>query len=268
MPIVQSTYQYSSLESLLRTLTGTLGVDNKVTEPTIKKIVNKNLLDIANELIASDAPDYGEEQILGDAATFYSTTVVTGSYVNATKTITDSGHGLTKADIGKRIILFDYNTLARAGVSTVASILTTSTFTIADAMGGNIATLGYVVLSRQSTSSLDVSNLRIAKIIKLVDGTNGLATPVDSNKFEGLDIEDYDYDVFYNYFGQSLYLQKGREVANYGTLKLFYYRLPTLVTSLTDYIDLEETKIPNLILRCEADIYRLANQVSPIQAKA
>jgi len=266
MPILQSTFSYAYIESLLRTLTRTLVLDEYVTPVTMMKIINQNTLNIASELVDADEPDYGEEQVLGDAATFYGT-VVAGSHVDSTKTITKANHLLTKADVGRRIILVN-DVFTIMGYSAIVTVPTTSTFTIADSMGTDLSGCLYTVLSRQSSSSLDVSSLRIAKIKKLKDSTNGLVTPTDDNTFEGLDIEDFDDDVFYNHFGQSLYLFKGRNVTAWGTLTLFYHRMVTLCTASTDYIDLDERRIPMLIERCEADLYKLVNQVPPTAPKA
>lgn len=258
-------YTFSRIKSLLRVLADELGV-NKIQDSTIMEIVNANVFDIAEQLNGATAPDYGTVATLGDAATHYSETeVLCTSYTDATKTVAKTAHGLTTADIGKRIILHN-ETPNVAGISRIAGITNANAFTIENAMGATIGggAVYYFILSRQSTSSLDLSSLKVDKIIKLVDSTNGLVAERKDLAFENLaNIDDYDNSVFYNHIGEAIYLFKGANVAAWGTLTLHYYRLPNPVTADTDYIDLKEKYMKLLIGSCKLDIYELAQKVAP-----
>lgn len=258
-------YTLSKIRSLLRELVNELGVNN-IQDTTILEIINANTFDIAEQLNGSLAPDYGSTSELSDAATHHSeTNVLMTSYTDATKTIVKAGHGFTTADIGRRIILHS-EIPGSAGISRIAGITSTSAFTIEHALGATIAAGAshYYVLSRQSTTSLSLSALKVDKIIKLVDATNGLVAERKDLAFENLaGIDQYDNSVFYNHIGETLYLFKGANVTSWGTLTLHYYRLPNAVTADTDYIDLKEKYIKLLLGACKLDIYELAQKQAP-----
>jgi len=258
-------YTFSKIKSLLRVLADEIGV-NKIQDATIMEIVNANVFDIAEQLNGSLAPDYSVTATLTDAATHYSDAeVLMDSYVNATKTVTKTAHGLTTADIGRRVILHS-EIPGYAGVSTIASVPSTSTFTIADTQHASLSggAAYYFVLSRHTSTYLDLSALKIDKIVKLVDSVKGLVAEKKDLAFENLtNIDDYDNSVFYNHLGESLYLFKGANVSTWGTLTLHYYRLPNAVTADADYIDLKEKYIKLLLGSCKLDIYELAQKQAP-----
>lgn len=262
---LSKSYTFSYLESFLRVLTAQVALDD-IQSKTLMKIVNKNTLDIAEMLNGATAPDYGATQVLGDVGINYSETeVLADSYTNATKTVGKTAHGLTNADIGRRILLHT-EIPGIAGISTIASVPTSSTFIIADTQHASLGSgaLYYFVLSRHSGAHLDISTLKIDKIIKLVDGTNGLVGPQKDFPFENLaNMDDYDKSIFYSHFGELLILFKGSGIPAWGTLTLYYYRLPTLVTEDADYIDMKDKYIPLLIDKCKLELYELANKLAP-----
>ena len=229
------------------------------------KIVNKNTLDIAEMLNGATAPDYGTVANLSDVSSSNGTFVTTAVYTDSTRTITKAAHGLTSADIGKRVVLYDSASPITVTVAEIESITNSSAFVITKAYGANIAAnASYAVLPAHSATYLDLTSLKVDKIIKLSDSINKLVTSAPDFNFENLSgIDEYSESLFYNHFGETLFLFKGSDIANWGTLTLSYYRLPVLVSATTDYIDMKDKHIPLLIDKCKLELYELANVLAP-----
>lgn len=265
---LSKSYTLSIIESHLRVLVDEIA-PSKILSDTIIAIVNKNTLDIAEMLNGASIPDYGSTSVLTDASANVATPIVTNSsYVNSTKRITDTNnHGLTSSDIGKRVPFYaaaGINTYI--GVATVVSIISTTIFEIDVAIGEDITSgnLYYKVLSAHSAAFLNLSGLKVDKVVKVVDSVNGLLSERADLTFEGLaNNNQMTRGVFYNHFGEYLYLYKGSNISSWGTLTVYYYRLPTLVTQTTDYIDMKDKYIPLLIDKCKVDIYELAKMSPP-----
>jgi len=264
---ISKNYTLKKIKSLLRILTRQLGVKS-LQDKEITSIVNYNLLDLAALLNGAQNPFYQDKTVLADAASSASTPVIaSASYANATKRITHTGHGITSADIGKRIALLGDSGLAHyMGIGTVTAIISTSIFEVSFALGADIAInyLSYVVLPAHSSSFLDLSTLKIHKIVKLVDSINGEVAPAGDSDFEKLaDFDEYSESVCYNHVGETLELFKGSDVASWGTLTLHYYRTPNLLSADTDYVDLKDDYIGLLIDKCKLVIYEIAKQAAP-----
>lgn len=259
-------YQFYSIESLLRILTKQIAIDTVQTK-TIMKIVNKNTLDIAEMLNGATAPDYGTVLSVGDSSVHYSLIKNANSYVDATRIVTvNAGHGLTNSSIGKKIILSQTDKLEasdRVGLSVIESILSPTTFRILNQLGGNMSPCIYGILSFNQATNIDLSNYKIDKIIKLTDSLNGLVIKSPDFNFENLDLDDNYNSLYYNHFGESLFLFKGRNITTFGNLELYYYRLPILIEDENDYIDMKDKHIPLLIDKCKLEIYELANLLPP-----
>lgn len=263
--MLSKSYTLGKVKSLIRDLASEVAPD-KVQPQTLTEIVCKNLLDICEMLNGATQPDYETTTTLGDAAINYSTSVVYSGaiYTNTTRNVAKTSHGLTSADVGKRIVLLDSDTYVRAGVTTIASITDANNFVVTDAMGGNIGTLTYAVLSTHSGTNLDLSSLKLDKVVKLVDSINGLVSPRKSFDFENLSgISHFSNSVFFYQGGETLYLWKGSDVAMWGTLTLHYYRLPALPSADADYIDLKDKYIPLLIDKCKLEVYELGKETPP-----
>lgn len=261
---LSKSYQYSSIESLLRVLTHQIALD-KIVSKTLMKIVNKNTLDIAEMLNGATAPDYGTTANLSDVSSSNGTFVTTAAYTDSTRTITKAAHGLTSADVGKRVALYDSASPTTVTIAEIESITSSSAFVITKAYGANIAAnASYAVLPAHSATYLDLTSLKVDKIIKLSDSINKLVTSAPDFNFENLSgIDEYTESLFYNHFGETLFLFKGSDITNWGTLTLSYYRLPVLVTATTDYIDMKDKHIPLLIDKCKLELYELANVLAP-----
>lgn len=264
---LSKSYTFGIIESHLRVLVDEIA-PSKILNDTIMAIVNKNTLDIAEMLNGATIPDYGQTTALADAAGSAGTPIISNAaYTNSTKRVTYIGHELTSSDIGRRITLFGDSGLANyMGIGTVAAIISSSVFEVSFALGADIpsSSLYYVVLPAHSAAFLDLSALKVDKISKVVDSINGLLSERQDLTFEGLaNNNQMTRGVFYNHFGEYLYLYKGSNVTSWGTLTVYYYRLPTLVTQTTDYIDMKDKYIPLLIDKSKLDIYELAKLAPP-----
>ena len=108
--------------------------------------------------------------------------------------------------------------------------------------------------------------MKIDNIIKLKDSDYGLIGVKDEDEWENLgNIEDYRESIFFIRYGEIISIFKGNLISVLGTISLYYDREPILVTADTDYIDLKDKYIPQLIELCKKDIYEI---VSPTIAKA
>lgn len=260
-------FTLSTLRSLIRDLADEIEVSN-LQDETIRQIINKNTLDIAEQLNGASAPDYGTKTTVSDAAASYSATVRQGAgYTSSTKTIASTSHGLTSADVGKRIVFWDDgDPITKVGIAEIVSIVDDDSFTVSVATGADITSpaCDYAVFSAHSGTSIDLSSLKIDKIIKLVDSTNGPVAAAKDDAFDNLANNDmYDNSVMYNYFGETLYLFKGADVSAWGTLSLYYYRLPTLLSADGDYVDLRDKYVPLLIDKCYLEVYTRGKKGAP-----
>lgn len=257
----------AQLRSDIREIAKEIGED-KVGNPAVDRIIKYNILDLHEMLNGATQPDYGETAILSDAAANYSTTIVSApsGYLESTKTITKTSHGLTNADIGKRIVLVDTDTNLRYGVSQIAGITSVNAFTILHSMGGNIPVLGYAVLTPHSSSYLDLSSLKYDKLIKLVDSINGLVPLKKAFEFENaINLVHNVTECFAYHEGEKIYLVKGSSVSSWGTLTLHYYRLPQMPSADTDYIDVKDKHMKLLLDKCVLDVFSLAHIDAPAQ---
>jgi len=266
-------YTRASLRSFIRELSKEVSED-KVQDPAVNGIIDMNTLDLCEMLNGATQPDYGATSVLGDASTHWSTSERSCTWLESTKTLSDAGHGLTNADVGKRVIIFyasggtyDSPTGVLMAASEIATVPTTGTFTIVHSLDGNMGASTYVVLSRQSTTSLDLSALKLDKIIKLVDSVNRLIPLKPAFDIENvINLSHNVSSGAYGYHeGETIYLVKGSSVT-WGTLTLHYYRLPILPASDTDYIDVKDKYIRLLVDKCVIDVFALASLNAPSQA--
>lgn len=258
-------YQYTDIEPFLRVLVNEV-TKEKIQDKTIMRIVNKNILDIAEMLNGATAPDYGTTAILSDVSSSVAAVVTSAQYTNSSRTVIKASHGFTVSDIGKRVVLYNSAFTTNMLIAEIESITDASKFVITKAYGGDIAAgqAAYAVFSAHSTTTLDVSSLKIDKIIKLTDSINGTVIPANDFDFDNLaNTDEYENSVFYNHFGETLFLFKGSGVSAFGTLTLYYYRLPMLVSDASSGIDLKDKYIPLLIDKCKIDILELVNKIAP-----
>lgn len=261
-------YTLTKLRSLIRDLANQVATA-ELQNDTILEIINKNTLDIAEQLNGASAPDYGTTGVITDATSSYAATVVQGGAYNATTgVITKSAHGLTSADIGKRIVLWDDgDPITKIVITEITAITDSANFVTRIISGASsIASpeCDYAVFSVHSTANIDISSLKVDKIIKIKDSVSGLVSEKKDLAFENLSgISTYSNSVFYNHFGETLFLFKGSNVTSWGTLTLYYYRYPTLLAAEGDYVDMRDKYVPLLIEKSVSDVYIRGNLVPP-----
>ena len=259
----------ADLESSLRVLAKEIHVEDIQSE-SIRKYINLALLDVARMLNGASAPDYHTELVVttGEAL---GTPVQATSFTHSTKTIVKTAHGLTSADIGKSILLFETDGTGLAFALTlgyIVSITNSTSFVVSVSPGTNLPNLGsyvyYKVLTTYSQTYIDLSSLNIDRIIKLVDATNGLVVRQGDLDIEGVSsLNDNKNGVFYNHAGEKIVLKKGSNVSAYGVLTLHYYRLPALLSTSTDYIDIKDNYVPLVMAHAKNYIYEHANKQAP-----
>lgn len=224
----------------------------------VDDFINLATMDCFADLKDTTYKLYGRTTNLSDNGSCFAEPVVATSFVHTTKIITKSAHGLTNADIGKRILIFftdDYDapTSEFIGVSSIVSILSSSTFTIAHALDGNMSAFKYSVLPRHSELQLDLSALRIFAIRKLNDDVNGEYVEVnDARDFENL----YKYPqkqnkVYFYQNGEIIKLYKGTNISVLGTITLDYFSYPSLPAAETDFLDIPDQHIGLVIQKAQ-----------------
>ena len=247
--------------------------ENTVQDPAVNEILDLNTLDLCEMLNGATLPDYGRVAVLTDASAKVATPVVTNTaYTNATKRITDTGgHGLTNADIGRRVPFYAAAGLnTYIGIAVITDIINSTVFEIDVTIGENIASgnIYYKALPAHSATYLDLSALKLDKIIKLVDSTHGLVPLKTAFDIENItNLAHNSTEVFGYHEGESIYLYKGSGVTSWGTLTLHYYRLPDLPTSDSDYIDVKDKYIRLLVDKCVVDVFALAKMEAPAQLR-
>jgi len=83
-----------------------------------------------------------------------------------------------------------------------------------------------------SSGEIDISSYSIMRIIKLIDGTNGVVPFFGEKDFEEIKKNSaYDSVRAVSHFGQVLDVYAGPDAPTVGTLKLYYYRKPVSMSS-------------------------------------
>lgn len=215
----------------------------------VKNFANLAVFEIANE-ISKVTTDYGKTSDVTDASTNVSTSVVTGAnYANATKLVTKASHGLTSNDVGKRIILI---ISGRYAIFNIAHIYTANTFSITGEFGVSVVddTLSYVVLSNHSNTTIDLSSLQIMNITKLYSSTLKEIPMLEEVEADNIHRNDFKVvnKAFWFQHGEYIFITNPESVS-LGTLKLFYNEYPSKKTSDSEYFDIRDNYIPQVIKR-------------------
>lgn len=230
----------------------------------LKKLVNYAVIDVAEIISGAGSGDYSKDANISDEASSVSTTIVQdASYVDTTRTVTKSAHGLTSAGIGKRIALW-YSTV-KAAIVEIESIPSINTFVLSKALGGDIESgLNYSVFSAHSSPTVDLSQYNIAQVTKVFDSINKEVIEVGDKEFDNL----YRFDTrknkcYYNVRGQTLYLEKGSDVAAWGTISMSYNSYPQKTTEEDDQLDIRDMYVPLVILKAKNFAIEHLGEASP-----
>lgn len=91
-------------------------------------------------------------------------------------------------------------------------------------------------------TSFSLSSLKMRGIERVVDSNNGLIHPIDSDGFERVTNSLTTNSAFWVQEGETLRISYGSGLTP-GTLTLYYYRVPNLVDSRSDVLDIENSHI-------------------------
>jgi hypothetical protein len=123
---------------------------------------------------------------------------------------------------------------------------------------------GTSVVVTQTAGVIDLSTYRIESITKLVDSTNGECIQKDAHEIENIsNVPQAASNIYYNNYGEQIFLKKGSSVASYGNLTLFYIRVPVKANADTDYIDLRDKYIDLLINQAKIMVYEQSSVSVP-----
>ena len=116
----------------------------------------------------------------------------------------------------------------------------------------------------QVSGVIDISTLRVDRVDKLVDATNGLCIKVNSKEFENMaNISQYTKNVWYYQAGDSIYINKGATAGLYGTLTLYYIRIPTKATLDADFIDMRDKFMKLVVDKAKVLLYEELKVAAP-----
>ena len=112
--------------------------------------------------------------------------------------------------------------------------------------------------------TIDLSTYRIESITKLSDATNGEVIKKDVHEIENvLNIPQGASNVYYNIYGNTMYLRSGSAVSALGALTLSYIRTPTKATADTDYIVLRDKYMDLLVAQAKIMVYEQSSENPP-----
>ena len=167
--------------------------------------------------------------------TLSSVTGLDQTYVGGWGFFTDASG--TKSYIG----LVD--TVAAAGTSCTFRILLGSNGSSSDPIA-SASLLGFIKPNPVFYEGANLGSVNILDVVKIVDATNGNAVRLASKEFASFaNNPNYDSSVVVEYAGESVYFGKGSSVSSYGTLTMTYDEKPTVITAVTDTVDLPEEYI-------------------------
>lgn len=218
----------------------------------VKNFANLAVMEEAEKIAAVNTDDYGKTASVTESAANVTTTIVTGvNYTDINKTITSPGHGLTTSDVGKRIIVQAGSPPTRIGIGEIASITDTDNFVLKDAFGLTVidSTLTYAILSQHASLTIDLSGYKIMNIVKLYSTVHKEVKKLGDIEADNIERNDFKASKVYWYkHGETIFLviPAGQTA---GALTLFYNSYPEKKTSDTDYFDIRDNYIPQVIRR-------------------
>jgi len=238
----------------------------------VNDFINLGILDVFTGLQDVLYKDYGRTTVLSEAgAAFIAAGIVASAgFTDATKNMEDTAHGLTSADVGKRVMFMDIvdgtGVAAHLTITNIVAKIDDDNFTVLHSPGVNLPIGGpsskcvYVVLPSHSSDVLDLSALRINRVRKLIDSITGEVVEVkDARDFENLSkFPQKQSKIYWYQNGEQIFLFKGSSVSAYGTLTLHYYGKPIAVAADGDFLDIKDEYVPLAIQKTqEYIIYHL-----------
>ncbi|MEM3091546.1 MAG: hypothetical protein QXD05_00210 [Candidatus Pacearchaeota archaeon] len=216
----------------------------------VKGFVNLATLDVAEIISGAGSDDYGKTAIINDQASSVTTNIIqNANYTDAARNINKNNHGLTANDVGKRISVWMGTTIAAIGE--IEEIIDNNNFKITKALGQD-GIINYAVFSAHSTFTVDLSPYKIANITKITDSINKEVIKAGDREFDNLHrFDEKQNKVYWFKHGQYLYLYKGSNVQNIGTLTLWYTSYPQRVMNDDDYLDIRDNYIPLVVAKAK-----------------
>ena len=277
-------YTYQKLGDMLRDFLKEVAPDN-VQPLALNEYISLGVLDLCERLNSASAPDYLKTAVLNESSKT-PTPVLCTSFTHSTKTFTKTAHGLTSADIGKRLVasVTDLTTATIDYLLTkIVSITSVNAFVVADSFGENKITsgaldvsYGVLPLTAYTTNKLDcdISTINLDRIIKITDSVNGLVNPAGDAEIEGISYYSASLpgnslkqgNVWFTQNGETVSFYKGTSVSTYGTLTMFYYEQPILLGTndpLINYIDVRDKFIPLLFAIVKNLLYEQLQKQAP-----
>jgi len=216
---------------------------DKIQTPQIIDILHLQLSEVAEMLNGAKFPDYGVTQVIAPVTAPTFSPVTATSYDNTTKTVTKSAHGLSA---GQPLLYWDDG--GKIMMGSVVSVPSSSTFTVDTAIGVTVTNFKYQAFTALSVDSVDISSYGLDTITKIKDSGVGLCTPKKIHEIDNLsEIPQTKANIFYAMFGDAVYFYKGSTVTNYGTMTMYYHRLPNKASLTTDYLDIKD-KYVNVVI--------------------
>lgn len=175
-----------------------------------------------------------------------------GAFTSATLTFS-SLTGLNQTYVGGWVFWNDRsNNRAFWGIIDEVNVAGT-TFTVRTYKGtgavADIASANLFFLAKPNPSFFDgvnLSSVAFMEIVKIVDGTNGIAARLDGDSFFGAwsgDNPNYANSIFFQYAGNALYAGKGSGISAFGTLTATFEEKPTTITATSDALDIRPEHI-------------------------
>ena len=222
----------------------------ELDEEIVKGFVNLAVLDVAEIISGAGSDDYGKTAIINDQSSSVTTNIIqNATYTDSTRTINKAAHGLTSADVGRRISIWSGTNIS--AIAEIEEIIDNNNFKITKALGNNY-TVNYAVFSAHSSYMIDLSPYKIANITKITDSINKEVIKVGDREFDNLHrFDEKQNKVYWFKHGQYLYLYKGANVPSLGTLTLWYTSYPQRVTEDNDYLDIRDNYIPLVVAKAK-----------------
>jgi hypothetical protein len=122
---------------------------------------------------------------------------------------------------------------------------------------------GTLQIVTQTSDVIDVSTYRIDTITKLVDATNGYCVEKNPRELEGLaGLLQTQGNIYWSKFGTNIYLYKPTALT-YGTLTLYYNRVPTKATADGDFLDIRDKYAKLAIDKAKILLYEMVGKAAP-----
>ncbi len=112
-----------------------------------------------------------------------------------------------------------------------------------------------------ASGAYSLTSLAIDRIIKLVDATLGLILPVPPADYENISllISQNGSTMYFVQEGESIRIFKGASLGAHGTIQIYYFKVPTYATAVTDYPDLPDSFTSLLVDMICADVTAYKN---------